>query len=54
MRSFKGVVPALLGTVFLLSAMVMRLEAQLRAIRELQRHTDQRISVLEKALTADE
>lgn len=40
--------PALLGTLILLSALVMRLEWQLRAISELLKRSEQRALELEK------
>jgi hypothetical protein len=46
-------VPAFMGTVFLLSALVMRLEAQLKAFRELQKRSEHRVTRLERKIFAD-
>ena len=46
-------IPAFMGTVFLLSALVMRLEAQLRAFRELQKRSEHRVTRLERKIFAD-
>ena len=46
-------IPAFMGTVFLLSALVMRLEAQLRAFRELQKRSEHRVARLERKIFAD-
>jgi hypothetical protein len=46
-------IPAFMGTVSLLSALVMRLETQLRAFRELQKRSEHRVTRLERTIFAD-
>ena len=46
-------IPAFMGTVFLLSALVMRLDGQLKAFRELQKRSEQRVMRLEREIFTD-
>lgn len=43
-------IPAFMGMVFLLSAMTLRLEGQLKAFRELQKRSEQRVTLLERKI----
>ena len=52
-ESGSDIVPAFMGAVFLISALNMRLDGQLRAFRELQRRSDERVTRLERHVYAD-